>query len=48
MVDDDPYNYQEITKEGIKCLLFDDKKAYEKNEDIVTSWLEIKEFIERG
>ena len=48
MVDDDPHNYQEITKEGIKCLLFDDKKEYEKNEDIVTNWLEIKEFIERG
>ena len=45
MIDDDPYNYNQINNAGIKCLLFDDKNKFEKTEDVVTSWKEIEEYL---
>lgn len=46
MIDDDPYNYKQITGFGINCLLFDDKAKYELKNNYVTSWFEVEKFIE--
>lgn len=48
MIDDDPYNYQKITIQGIKCILFDDRGRYILDEDCLTSWSDIEKYIERN
>lgn len=48
MIDDDPYNYKEITTLGINCLLFDDREKYQLRENYVTNWLDIEKYIERN
>ena len=48
MIDDDPYNYQKITMDGTKCILFDDRGRYILEEDCLTSWLDIEKYIERN
>ena len=47
MIDDDIENINEISKVGIKCLLFDDKNRYNIDSK-VTSWLQVKDVIERN
>ena len=46
MVDDDIINYEEITKVGVKCILFDDLNRYDLNK--VTNWLDLEKEIERN
>ncbi len=47
MIDDDLHNIEEISKVGIKCILFDDNNKY-NIDNRVTNWLEVKDIIERN
>lgn len=48
MIDNDPYNYKQISTAGVKCLLFDDREKYQLKEDYVTNWLDVEKYIERN
>ena len=43
---DDIINYEEITKVGVKCILFDDLNRYDLNK--ITNWLDLEKEIERN
>ena len=45
MIDDSIYNYQMLTKNNIKVILFDEKNEYEMIDNKVQNWYQIIEFI---
>ena len=46
MIDDDPFNYKQISTSGIECLLFDDRGRFEMKDHFVTNWTDIVRYIE--
>ena len=46
VIDDDPYNYKQISSFGINCLLFDDIARYELKKNYVTTWFVVEKYIE--
>ena len=46
MIDDDIINYEEISKVGVKCILFDDLNKYDL--DKITNWLDVEKEIGRN
>ena len=47
MIDNDPFNYKQISSRGINCILFDDREKFELKENYITTWLDIEKYIER-
>lgn len=45
MIDDNLYNYNMLTQNNIRTLLFNDKRKYNLIENSVESWLQIVEII---